>query len=56
VTTTTATTAIDVEHHVALVNGIRIHYAKAGQGDPAVLLHGFAQTGHGSYPNPPSGP
>lgn len=35
-----------VEHHMAQVNGIRIHFTKAGQGDPVVLLHGFAQTGH----------
>lgn len=42
---TTMTTERDVEHHVAQVNGVRIHYAKAGQGEPVVLLHGFAQTG-----------
>ena len=35
-----------VEHHVVRVNGVRIHYVKAGQGDPVVLLHGFAQTCH----------
>lgn len=33
-----------IEHHVALVNGIRLHYLKAGAGNPVVLLHGFAQT------------
>ena len=38
--------ATTIEHHFAKVNDIRIHYAKAGKGDPVVLLHGFAQTGH----------
>ncbi len=28
------------------VNGVRLHYLVAGQGDPIVLLHGYAQTSH----------
>lgn len=31
-------------HHVAAVNGQRIHAVRAGQGDPVVLLHGWPQT------------
>ena len=30
----------------AEVNGIRLHYLTAGEGDPVVLLHGYAQTSH----------
>ncbi|MEZ4334075.1 MAG: alpha/beta hydrolase [Myxococcota bacterium] len=33
-----------LEHHAALANGVRLHYVRAGQGDPVVLLHGFPQT------------
>lgn len=32
-----------VTHHVATVNGVRLHYAEAGQGEPLVLIHGFPQ-------------
>lgn len=32
-----------VTHHVAHVNGIRMHYAEAGSGEPLVLIHGFPQ-------------
>jgi pimeloyl-ACP methyl ester carboxylesterase len=28
------------------VNGVRLHYLIAGQGDPIVLLHGYTQTSH----------
>jgi pimeloyl-ACP methyl ester carboxylesterase len=27
-------------------NGVRIHYLVAGQGDPIILLHGYAETSH----------
>jgi pimeloyl-ACP methyl ester carboxylesterase len=30
----------------AEANGVRLHYLIAGQGDPIVLLHGFAETSH----------
>jgi pimeloyl-ACP methyl ester carboxylesterase len=30
----------------AEVNGVRLHYLIAGQGDPIVLLHGFAESSH----------
>jgi pimeloyl-ACP methyl ester carboxylesterase len=28
------------------VPGVRLHYLILGQGDPVVLLHGYAQTSH----------
>jgi pimeloyl-ACP methyl ester carboxylesterase len=30
----------------AEVNGVRLHYLMAGQGEPVVLLHGYAQNSH----------
>src|SRR5260370_34886871 len=30
----------------AEVNGVRLHYLVAGQGDPVVLLHAYAHTTH----------
>jgi pimeloyl-ACP methyl ester carboxylesterase len=32
------------EHHTARVKDIRLHYVRAGSGDPVVLLHGWPQT------------
>jgi pimeloyl-ACP methyl ester carboxylesterase len=32
-----------VAHHYVNVNGVRLHYAEAGSGDPVVLLHGWPQ-------------
>src|SRR5690348_1076429 len=34
------------ESRFANVNGVRLHYLIAGDGDPVVLLHGYAQTSH----------
>jgi pimeloyl-ACP methyl ester carboxylesterase len=31
-------------HHTTQVNGVRLHYAIAGKGDPVVLLHGWSVT------------
>ncbi|GAA1072524.1 alpha/beta fold hydrolase [Tsukamurella spumae] len=31
-------------HHTTVVNGIRLHYAMAGAGEPVVLLHGWPQS------------
>jgi len=45
---TMTTMRIDgVTHHTAAVNGIRMHYADAGQGPPVFLLHGFPETWFG---------
>jgi pimeloyl-ACP methyl ester carboxylesterase len=30
----------------ARVNGVKLHYLTAGQGEPVILLHGYAQTSH----------
>jgi pimeloyl-ACP methyl ester carboxylesterase len=32
-----------VEHHFVTVDGIRLHVAEAGEGEPVVLLHGWPQ-------------
>lgn len=34
----------ELSHHAAMVNGVKIHYVRAGSGDPVVLLHGWPQT------------
>ena len=33
-----------IEDRFAEVNGIRLHYLFAGQGEPVILLHGYTQT------------
>ena len=33
-----------MEHHTATVKDVRLHYVRAGEGDPVVLLHGWPQT------------
>jgi pimeloyl-ACP methyl ester carboxylesterase len=39
-------TPADVGSRFAEVNGIRFHYLAAGQGEPILLLHGYAQNSH----------
>jgi pimeloyl-ACP methyl ester carboxylesterase len=36
----------EITHHTTSVNGVDLHYLKAGQGDAVVLLHGWPQTSH----------
>lgn len=45
-TTGEAQPAITIESRFADVNGIRLHYLTAGEGDPVILLHGYAQNSH----------
>lgn len=33
-----------IEHHTAVLNGIRQHWVSAGEGPPVYLLHGFPET------------
>jgi pimeloyl-ACP methyl ester carboxylesterase len=35
-----------MQSEFADVNGIKLHYLVAGNGDPIVLLHGYAETSH----------
>jgi pimeloyl-ACP methyl ester carboxylesterase len=35
-----------VQSRFAHITGVRLHYLVAGQGDPVVLLHGYAETSH----------
>jgi pimeloyl-ACP methyl ester carboxylesterase len=35
-----------LEHHTAAVKDVRLHYVRAGEGDPVVLLHGWPQSWH----------
>jgi pimeloyl-ACP methyl ester carboxylesterase len=37
---------IAIEDHFADVNGVRLHYLVAGEGDPVLLLHGYAENSH----------
>lgn len=38
------TNAPAIAHHEAVVNGVRLHWAEAGDGPLVVLLHGFPET------------
>jgi len=35
-----------IDNRYAEVNGTKLHYLAAGNGDPVFLLHGYAQTSH----------
>ena len=35
-----------VRHGRAYVNGVRLHYMTAGEGDPVLLLHGVPKTSY----------
>ena len=35
-----------INSRFAKVNGMRLHYLTAGEGDPVILLHGYAQNSH----------
>lgn len=45
-TSAAAQPAPPIESRFADVNGIRLHYLTAGEGDPVILLHGYAQNSH----------
>src|SRR5258705_8392782 len=34
------------KHHRCVANGIKFHYAEAGEGPPVILLHGFPETSY----------
>jgi pimeloyl-ACP methyl ester carboxylesterase len=40
----TATSAEQIEHHVAKIDGTRFHYVTAGTGDPVLLLPGWPES------------
>ena len=42
--TRSSQTQMPGRHHRVEVNGIRLHYTRAGAGEPLVLLHGFPMT------------
>src|ERR1043166_7690155 len=35
-----------IQHRFASVGEVRLHYLIAGKGDPVILLHGYAESGH----------
>lgn len=35
---------LTLQHHTIFANGIRMHFAEAGEGPPVVLLHGYPET------------
>ncbi len=44
--TRSSQTTMPGRHHRVEVNGIRLHYTRAGAGEPLVLLHGFPMTSY----------
>jgi len=41
-----AQSTVAIADRNATVNGVKLHYLVAGDGDPVILLHGYAQNGH----------
>ncbi|MEZ5866069.1 MAG: alpha/beta fold hydrolase [Geminicoccaceae bacterium] len=37
---------VEIESGFVEADGIRLHYLSAGEGEPVLLLHGYAQTSH----------
>ena len=37
---------VNIEGKCGTVNGVKLHYLMAGQGEPVILLHGYAQNSH----------
>ena len=37
---------VTIEGKYATVNGVKLHYLVAGQGESVILLHGYAQNSH----------
>ena len=37
---------MNVDDRVADIRGVHLHYLVAGEGDPVILLHGYAETSH----------
>ena len=37
---------VNIEGKYVTVNGVKLHYLMAGQGEPVILLHGYAQNSH----------
>ena len=42
---------VTIEGKYATVNGVKLHYLVAGQGEPVILLHGYAQNSHMESPS-----
>jgi pimeloyl-ACP methyl ester carboxylesterase len=38
--------ALTIQSRVAKLDGVRLHYLAAGNGEPVILLHGYAQNSH----------
>ncbi len=38
--------ALSIESRFADLEGVRLHYLAAGDGEPVILLHGYAETSH----------
>src|SRR5262245_11869099 len=37
---------LNIDSKYATVNGVKLHYLLAGQGEPVILLHGYTQNSH----------